>query len=199
MTASIDNSYFIELAEQDPADICRQALCSYNSENKIYRIRFWGDEYEIDPGRCSITATNDSFRPVHEYFYLFIIYYLLRAKDIRINGEWISDKDIPGGSTFFRGPHDIPADLICSCFSNNIEAFKKRCIQLQGTAIDMGDAAFIFRIAPRIPVTVLYWTGDEDFSPEAKILYDRSITKHLSLDIIFAMTVEICTRIGSKE
>ncbi len=199
MTDRIDSSYFIELAEQEPANICRQALCSYNAEKETYTIGLWVNEFEIDSKKCSVTGINDDFTLPHEYFDLFIIYYLLRAKDIRITGEWISDKDIPGGSTFFRGPHDIPTDLICSRFGNDIEAFEKRCKQLQGTPIDMGDAAFSFRIAPRIPVTVLYWMGDEDFPAEAKLLYDRSITEHLSLDIIFALVYEVCTRIGGED
>jgi len=197
MTNRIDNSYFVELAEQKPTDICRQALCSYDTENRSYRIRLWVNEYEINPEQCTVTGVNDTFIPPHEYFDLFIIYYLLRAKEIRVTGEWISDKDMVGGATFFRGPHDIPTELVSNRFHNDIEAFKKRCEELQGTPIDMGDAAFTFRIAPRIPVTVLYWTGDEDFPPEAKLLYDRSITEHLSLDIIFALVFEVCTRIGA--
>ncbi len=198
MNDIIDDSYFIELAGQKPADICRQALCSYDSAKAVYTGEFWTDKYTIDPKKLSITGVNNDFKPVHEYFYLFIIYYLLKGKEINLSGEWISDKDIPGGSTFFRGPHDIPTNLICNRFNNDIDAFKKRCRQLQGTSVAMGDAAFTFRIAPRIPVTVLYWLGDDDFPPEAKILYDKSISEHLTLDIIFALAVEICTRIGQE-
>ena len=199
MTDRVDKSYFIELAEQNPADVCRKVLCSYDTKKQAYTIGLWTEEYEIDPGKYTITGVNDNFTPPHKYFPLFIIYYLLKAKDIKVSGEWISDKDIPGGSTFFRGPHDIPTNHICSRFNNDIEAFKKRCKQLQGTAVDMGDAAFTFRIAPRIPVTVLYWMGDEDFPPESKILYDKSITEHLSLDIIFALAVEICAKISEEK
>jgi len=62
----------------------------------------------------------------------------------------------------------------------------------------MGDAAFRFEITPRIPVVVLYWQGDEDFGPEARILFDHSICKYLALDVIYALVVEICSRIGIK-
>ena len=199
MTELIADSYFTELARQKTTDICRQALCRYDNKNNSYKIGLWVNDYEIDPGQCTITGISDEFTPPHEYFYLFIIYYLLRAKEINLSGEWVSEKDLPGGSTFFRGPHNIPTDLICDRFHNDIESFKKRCEQLRGTAVDMGDAAFTFRIAPRIPVTVLYWMGDEDFPPEAKILYDRSITEHLSLDIIFTLVFEVCTRIGAPD
>lgn len=61
----------------------------------------------------------------------------------------------------------------------------------------MADAAYRFIVTPRIPVAVLYWKGDDEFPPEAKILYDRTITEHLTSDIIFALAVEICARIGS--
>jgi hypothetical protein len=46
-------------------------------------------------------------------------------------------------------------------------------------------------------VAVLYWAGDDDFSPKSKLLYDKTITEHLASDILFALAVEICKKIGS--
>ena len=130
--------------------------------------------------------------------YLFIIQYLLRAKEIDIQNQWISEKDIPGGPTFFRGPHEIPTNLIAGRFGNDLDGFKQACEQLNGTPVDMGDAAYRFQIAPRIPVLVLYWIGDEDFPAEAKILYDKTITEHLASDIIFVLAVGVCNRLGKS-
>ena len=59
----------------------------------------------------------------------------------------------------------------------------------------MADAAYRFKITPRIPVAVLHWTGDDDFPAESKILYDRTITEHLASDIIYALAVGICKRL----
>jgi hypothetical protein len=59
----------------------------------------------------------------------------------------------------------------------------------------MADAAYSFKITPRIPVAVLYWRGDDDFPPESKILYDRTITEHLASDIIYALAVGICEKL----
>ena len=60
----------------------------------------------------------------------------------------------------------------------------------------MGDAAFRFLITERLPVVVLYWQGDDDFPPEARMLFDRSICRLLAPDVVFALAVEICARIG---
>ena len=120
----------------------------------------------------------------------------MRAKDITLLDEWVSEKDLPGGPTFFRGPHRIPTDLISERYGNDLQAFKTCCEKLDGTPLDMADAAYSFSIAADVPVAVLYWIGDDDFPAEAKILYDRSIGELLSLDILFALAVGICTRIG---
>jgi Domain of unknown function (DUF3786) len=87
--------------------------------------------------------------------------------------------------------------LIAARYKNDIEAFNKNCRQLGGIPLDMADASYGFKIAPRIPVAALYWAGDHEFPPESKLLFDKSISEHLALDIIFASAVDVYARIGS--
>ncbi len=196
MTNSIDAIYFKELAEQNPEDVCKRALCRYDDLKKCYNLFVWGDEYAIYPLELKIDRLSKRFQCPHEYLYVFIIHYLLKSKEIELFKEWISEKDIPGGATFFRGPHEIPTNLISSRYSDDINKFRKTCDQLDGIPLSMADAAYVFKITPRIPVAVLYWDGDDEFPPESKILFDKSVTEHLALDIIFALAVDICTRIA---
>ena len=198
MTNSVDMIYFQELSEQNPKDVCRRTLCKYDDKNKFYTLSVWGDEYAVYPHDFKIDRMTNNFQSPHDLFYLFIIYYLLKSKEIEISNEWISEKDIPGGVTFFRGPHKIPTHLISNRYSNNIKEFRKRCEQLHGIPLDMADAAYSFKITSHISVAVLYWAGDDDFPPESKILYDKTITEHLASDILFALAVEICKKIGSQ-
>ncbi len=126
---------------------------------------------------------------------LFAIYYLLRVKDIPLSEEWISEKDLPGGATFFRGPHLIPTELISGQFGNDLHAFNIWCEKLGGIQIDLADSAFRFQITPDIPVVVLYWKGDEDFPAKAKMLYNRTINEQLPLNVIWALAVGVCGRL----
>ena len=198
MTDIVDGIYYRGLAEKDPVDVCRKTLCRYDDTKKCYMISAWGDAYGVFPHERRIELLDGTTQRPHEFFYLFIVYYLLKSEGMVTAGEWISEKDIPGGATFFRGPHEIPTRLISKRFGNDIEAFKKRGAALHGTALDMGDAAFRFDIVPGIPVAVLYWAGDDEFPPEAKILYDKSIPERLTLDIVFALAVAICARLGKS-
>lgn len=197
MTSIVDDIYFKELAGKDPREVCEKAPCRYDDQKKRYIISAWGNEYAISLHERNIDLLDAAVQKPDSLFCLFIVYYLLKSKGIRETGEWISEKDLPGGSAFFRGPHEVPTYLICRRFGNDIEAFRKRCLALQGTALDMGDSAYRFDILPGIPAAVLYWTGDDEFPPEVKILFDKSISGQLPLDIVFSLAVAICERIGN--
>ncbi|MDP2644281.1 MAG: DUF3786 domain-containing protein [Desulfobacterales bacterium] len=189
-------THFRELSRRDPEEVCRRALCRYDSVIKRYTLRVWGRDYGIFPQEAKISCLLDETSAVNIYLGLFIVYYLLRSKKIRLRNEWISEKDIPGGVTFFRGPHEIPAHVIGQRCGNNLEIFKEKCERQGGVFLNMADAAYGFRITPRIRAAVLYWQGDDEFEAAAGILFDKSIMELLTLDVIFSLAVEICTRLG---
>ena len=195
MTDIIDKSYFRELNDTSPEILCRNKRCSYDKDTKQYSLDIWGEQYLINCNKERIDHPAVQSRPPHEYLDLFAMYYLLRGKDIAVRGEWVSEKDLPGGPTFFRGPHLIPTNRITQRFDNDLVSFKKRCGQLGGSKMELADAAYHFSITADIPVAVLYWIGDEDFPAEAKILYDQSIAEQFSLDIVWALAVGICARL----
>lgn len=196
MTTYVDHSYFRDLAAAAPAAVCRNNRCRYELSKTSYILRIWGDEYVINWTAKSIDRLTTTTPPAHDYFQLFVIYYLLLPKDITERGEWISEKDLPGGTTFFRGPHLLPTNLISDRFANDLESFATCCKALGGIPLKMADAAFRFQITPDIAVAVLYWAGDAEFPAEAKILYDRAVVDVLPLDIVFALAVQVCARIG---
>lgn len=198
MTDIIDREYFKELAEKDPGEVCKRTSCRYDAASRAYILPAWGDDYVVTPHEARIECIAGRDRRANGLFLLFIVFYLLRSKMTAVCNEWISEKDLPGGATFFRGPHEIPTRLISELHGNDIEAFRKRCTLLSGIPLEMADAAYRFDITANIPVAVLLWSGDDEFGPEAKIMYDRTISRHLTLDIIFSLAVEICERVGGR-
>ena len=194
----IDPQFFKELAEKDPEDVCRGAMCTYDAENGLYSLHIWGDEYLVSPNENKIKRVTDNLPIPGEIFYFFILHYLLHSKTSEVKKEWISEKEIPGGDLFFTVSHEIPTSLISDRYGNDIEGFKKTCVQLQGTPLDLADASYSFDITPRIPVAVLFWDGDEDFPPDAKLLFDKSIAGLLAPDIVLALAHEVCSRIGNN-
>jgi hypothetical protein len=193
----IDRIHFEDLSILDPAEVCRRTSCVYDGDKKSYTVEVWGETYRVRPTERSVMKMSTTAERDHGYLSLFIIHYLLKKEQVPLDGTWISEKEIPGGATFFRGPHALPTDLISTRFGNDLAAFKARCEALHGSLLEMGDAAYCFEIVPQVPVALLYWCGDEEFPAEAKLLFDRSIGRYLAADVVFALAVSICERLGT--
>ena len=199
MPELIDRQFFQQLAAMATEDVCNRTACTYDDSEHAYSLTLWDRRYRILPDLMQVGPADPAVSPLHPYLELFLIHYLLRANREEPSGCWISEKDIPGGATFFRGPHAIPTDQITARFTDDIKKFNTRCEQLQGIPLSLADAAWRFAITPRTPVAVLYWQGDDEFPAEAKILFDATIGNCLAADVVYALAVGICDRLGRKE
>jgi hypothetical protein len=196
MADMIDPIHFQDLEKRNPQEVCRRAICNYSPEEKSYTLTAWGENYRLAPQAGIIERLGPQPTRDHGYLSLFLLHYLLAAEEMVLEKTWISEKEIPGGATFFRGPHTLPTHLITDRFNNDLEAFGQRCEQLHGTRLELADVAYRFEITARVPVAALYWCGDEDFPAEAKLLFDKNIGRFLAADVVFALAVGICERLG---
>jgi hypothetical protein len=71
-------------------------------------------------------------------------------------------------------------DPLKKVFGRNVAGFRAAAARLNGSAVGFGDAAFDFRVLPRVPMRLILHAGDEEFPAEASILFDRSIGGILS-------------------
>nr|NJM04451.1 DUF3786 domain-containing protein [Desulfobacula sp.] len=198
MSEKIDAANFMDLEALDPAEVTARTGCEFDPAARQYRIRIWGRVYGVDLKAREVRAEDPGLSPFHDYFDLFILYFLMRSKPLPPEGKWVSEKDLKGGAAFFRGPHTLPTDWISSRFENDMAAFGQACEKLGGLPLALGDAAFSFRITPTVPVAVVYWQGDEEFPPETKLLFDRTLDRHLPLDIVFALAVGVCHAVSAR-
>lgn len=196
MRGKIDQTNFNDLRSIDSQNVVHRTGCKYFPDSEKYKVGIWGENYCVDLKANKIIPDNPGEKTYHDFLYLFILFYLMKSQRQSLSNEWISEKDITGGSTFFRGPHTIPTDKITRRFGDNLSLFEKRCDALDGKKINFADAAFAFEITPTIKVAVLYFQGDAEFESKTRLLFDKTITQHLPLDIIFALAVVICHRLS---
>lgn len=188
----IDHILFDDLLKADPAEVCSRTHADFDSETGVYTLEFWGKAVAVDPGGKKVGLVEGEFSQAWTYAPLVAVHFLLSAKKRAVSGQWVSEKDITGGSAFFRGPHTLPAHDIAARFKRDLVGFSNRCRENHGQPLEMADAAFAFEPLQSIPVAVLLWLGDEEFPAEARLLFDRTIEAHLPLDIIYALAVMVC-------
>ena len=195
MSDPVDKQLFAELCTKSHHEVIFPPFCDYDQQDKSYSVKAWGGEYLVYPERGEVRPGKDTAEP-HEYFYVFLVNYLLSPKRAEAALEWLSVKDLVGGVTFFRGPHEIPTGVITRTFDNDIEALREKCQVLGGTPLAMADCAFCFEVIGSVRVALLYWLGDEDFPPEAKLLVDKTVADTLKLDVVYGLLCDACIRIG---
>lgn len=166
------------------------------SEGAVYEVGFLNALYLVDAQAERVEEASPwPSRPLSKEFQILLIRYLLAPHGGNLTGELVSEKDFPGGSTFFQGPHAMPVEQIIRCYGSAAQAFVSRGRELGAELTELGDAALTFYPFPLIPVTYVLWEGDEEFPPSVTCLFDRSISKWFEFDMIFTLVLVLTERI----
>lgn len=181
-------SLWNELRSLDPEKVCPKASVEYNKDG-FYSIVFMGREYYVYPADEKVTGPKKDILVPYPKFELVLLSYLTKAKDVPQYGKWVSEKEIPGGSTFFRGPHSLPEIPIMQRFGKDREGFIKIGENLGGKRSEYGDASMEFLVLPRIPMVCVLWIEDDEFPARVNYLFDASIEHQIPMDVIYAMVM----------
>jgi hypothetical protein len=164
--------------EPFPAIGARTGLTSRDDQR--FQIQFLGGRYAITYPRFQFEDLAEPERDVPLQEQVLILHYMLGADPRRPPGEMIAYREIPGASFYF-GPFVKRAiNPLKETFGHNLEAFHRACRALGGTPIDAGDAGYRFQVFPQLAMHYILWEGDEEFDPEANILFCEATGECLS-------------------
>jgi hypothetical protein len=185
------------LASRAVQDVCRASGAAWDGRRRVYVVDCLTDALELDVenrtvGWSARSASRHGKDPKREIA-LLVLEYLANARDVEPSGRWVSGKELPNGAFFFRGPHEVPNELIAKRFGNSPREFVEKAALLGGVAVEAGhmpgDAAVRFRVLPRIGVMIVLWAADDEFPARATILFDSTISEHLLLDAVFLLAM----------
>jgi len=191
------------LSTLHPTDVCNRTEALYHPAREGFVLPVYNLRYLVLPKSQKILRIGWDDRPVEEemssFFSLMVLVYLTEAKDLKPAHTWVSEKDLKGGSTFFRGPHSLQVRELEERYSRNPDAFLAVGRSLGGTQILYGDKAFALEVFPKIPMAYILWRGDEEFAARVGVLFDATVEAHFPLDIIWCMVSETTRRLLSLE
>ena len=173
--------------------VLRQPGVKEHEDNGAFVVSFLNALYLVDLVGETIReiSPNPSRIPSKE-FQILLIRYLVADYGGPEDNVVVSEKDLPGGVTFFQGPHAMPVAGITEVYGSDLDALKKRSLELGGEPVSYGDVGMKFYPFPEIPVTYIFWKADEEFPASVSVLFDKSITRWFTLDMVF-MTVMAVT------
>ena len=67
--------------------------------------------------------------------------------------------------------------------------------RMGGESLELGDAAYVFRALPQLPLAVVWWAGDEELSAEASVLFDATVGHYLPTDGLAILGRMLCRKL----
>jgi hypothetical protein len=188
--------YWDELAGLERLEVCKRASVTFEQEQGFI-IPFLERRYFCQPQLRRILREDRPEKPLSFQEYLVILLYLLGAKECLPEGRKISEKELPGGELFFRGPHALLTEPLEKKFGRDPQGFLRAGLQLNGRETGRGEASFELLVLPKIPLEYILYCEDEEFSAQVTINFDRTISRHLAMDAIWALVNLTSRRLAS--
>ena len=193
MSSGEDKAWNI-LRDLKPADVCRNAMVSFDDATGLYLLKAFGMALTVAPENKSIYSQApyaDLLLNSLGYFSkLAIPLYLTSAMDIPLTGRLVQPGNLKGGDIFFKGTHVLPLDKLALKYGHDKAGFLKRGSDLGGMQMNYGDASVKLFPFPRLPVVIILWQEDDEFPSRADILFDSTCEFHLALDILWSTAME---------
>jgi hypothetical protein len=194
----VDPFHWDKLSQLHPTDVCNRTEAIYNPRWEGYVLPVYNLRYLILPKARKILRVEWNDQTVEEelqpFFYLMTLVYLTETKDVKTTHTWVSEKDLLGGSTFFRGPHSLQVGALEARYGKDPSAFLQAGRRLGGSEILYGDVGFALAVFPKVPLAYVLWKGDHEFPPKVGVLFDSTIQSHFPLDVIWCMVAETSRR-----
>jgi hypothetical protein len=119
---------------------------------------------------------------------ILILHYLLNTSGEPLSGENIDFRQVPEGGFYWSAFVSRAKKPLLETFGSDLDFYLKVAQHMGGEPQPLGDAAASFQAFPLVPITHVLWRGDEEFSPEANILFDATIPNHLPTEDIAALS-----------
>lgn len=155
------------------------------ADSSSYAVTLLGDAYTVNLNDKTIFS-NSCNAPAREYLGLLILHYLIGSlKGAYIpSGEWISFKEIEGGEIYYPAYRNSVIAPLLRKYGKSPENLFAALERFKGRKLDISDAAVELETFPEIKVRIVLWKADEEFGPEAGILYDKNLTRIYTMEDI---------------
>ncbi len=111
---------------------------------------------------------------------VLILHYMMAPVMPPPTNLWIAYREIPGAAFYFGAFVKRAVEPLKKVFGGNLAGFSRAAQKLQAQTIENGDAGVEFSVLPGVPLQVILWAADDEFSAEANILFDKNIGQILS-------------------
>ena len=147
-----------------------------NWDGKEFYVNLLGRDYAIAHPVYALRALDGGKLPPLSV-QTFLLRYLLESKAVGWNGEWKTFREMPWGEMYIKPYTGRVLTRAAFTCGTRVAAFRAACERLGAEAVKHGDAGYQFRLVGNYYMQILVWEGDEEFPPNAQVLYSENFAE----------------------
>ncbi len=153
-----------------------ERLQSVKWDGSEFYVNLIGREYAIAHPEYAIRALDGGKLP-NLPTQTFLLRYLLECKDVAWNGTWKTFREMPWGELYIKPYTGRVLTRAAFTFGTRIAAFQSAAEKMGGIPVPHGDAGYRFQLVGGYQVQILAWAGDDEFPPNAQVLYSDNFAE----------------------
>lgn len=106
----------------------------------------------------------------------FLLRYLLESKPSPATNDFLTFREMPWGELYIQPFTGRVLTRAAFTFGTRIEKFRAAAEKLGGLPLKHGDAGFEFTFLDNYRLRLIVWEGDDEFPPNAQLLYTANFT-----------------------
>ena len=158
----------------DPAEAAARTGVKW--DGKEFYVNLIGREFAISHPEYAIRPLDGgNIPPLPTQTFLLRI--LLEGKSVAWTGEWKTFREMPWGEMYIKPYTGRCLTRAAFTFGTRIAAFKAACEKMGAESVKHGDAGYEFCVTGNYRMRILVWEGDDEFPPNAQILYSDNFAQ----------------------
>ncbi|MDW7674741.1 MAG: DUF3786 domain-containing protein [Bacillota bacterium] len=185
--------YTLELAQKDLLEkkiplICKNTGVTFSQQEQCFKLPYLNHKVRI---YLSGEINSDKELNIHEK--ITILHYLNNGGAGKaINSDnLISFKELPGGAIYIVPFTNRAIKPLIKMFGNSPEKLITVAQKWEGGQATFGDYSIFIPVFPKVTITYVIWAGDEEFPPNATILFNQSIVNYLPTEDVAVIASQL--------
>lgn len=113
---------------------------------------------------------------------ILCVHYLNSSEGRKPTGKLKHFREFKEGVFYEPAFNRRTKEILIAVFGKNPSLMVEVGKELNGKVLDSGDAAIELSYFPFMPITCVVWKGDEEFPPEATVLFDETAELYFSAE-----------------